>query len=54
MTAPLAKLLRYYHACVWANGGWTRKAASQKKVANVEEILSSFKPQTFEEGDEYD
>jgi hypothetical protein len=53
MTAPLAKLLRYYHACVWANGAWTRKAASAEKVASVDEMLAKFVPQTSEE-DDYD
>jgi hypothetical protein len=22
-TEPLAKMLRYYHAALWANGAWT-------------------------------
>lgn len=52
MRAPLAKLLRYYHACVWANGAWTRKAASADKVASVDQMLANFKPQTSEDDDD--
>jgi len=51
MQAPLAKLMRYYHAALWVNGAWTRKAASKDKVANVEEMLANFKP-SFEEEDD--
>ena len=51
MTAPLAKLMRYYHAALWVNGAWTRKSASKDKVASVEDLLATFKP-AFEEDDD--
>ena len=51
MEAPLAKLMRYYHAALWVNGAWTRKSASKDKVATVEEMLANFKP-TIEEDDD--
>lgn len=50
MRAPLAKLMRYYHAALWANGAWTRKIASKAKVADVETMLQNFKP--IEEDDD--
>jgi hypothetical protein len=51
MNAPLARMLKYYHAALWANGAWTRKAASKEKVKSAEELLANFKP-IFEEDDD--
>jgi hypothetical protein len=44
--APLAQLLRLYHAAIWGNGAWTIK----RKQSNLETLFVS--PQLEEEDDE--
>jgi len=43
---PLVRLLRYYHAIIWANGAWTRRAASSEKRVDVDALLSMVKQST--------
>ena len=41
MRAPLARLMRYYHAALWINGAWTVKPSGPKAVETVDELLRS-------------
>ena len=49
--APLARLLRYYHAAAWGQGAWTRKIATEEQRKGVDEVLALI-PQQMEEDDE--
>jgi len=49
--APLARLLRYYHAAAWSNGAWTRKVATEEQRQGVDAVLALI-PQQTEECDE--
>jgi hypothetical protein len=40
---PFARLLKYYHAAIWANGAWTRKPVEKGKVISVDSLLSAVK-----------
>jgi len=37
--APLARLMRYYHAALWINGAWTVKPSGPQAMQTVDELL---------------
>ena len=38
MHQPLAKMLRYYHAALWANGAWT-VAPSKREHQSLDQLF---------------